>query len=478
MKRYIFIIAALTALIFSGCSNDDDRPVKTPIDPLTDIYGVVTDNQGNRLQGIVVSDGYTCTATDENGVYQLTAGEFSYHVYLSIPAAYEVPVSEGLPCFWQKLTEGRKRYDFTLTPLAGGAENEFNLFCVADPQCQNTTNIARFNNETVPDIAAQVAASALPSYGITLGDIGWNTENTDYTNDVFPLMKKAMQTDKVGLPLFQVMGNHDNKVIAVSKDNYTVAHDIAAQRNFEYIFGPVNYSFDRGNVHIIAMDNIIFPSHKDYSLGFRDDQVEWLRQDLSYVSKDKMVILCVHMPMRSSGNHENRGSFSPSFLDYFPTSTGEVYYTFRQGPAYFVVLDCGEDKPDSDIRYYGLSTTDAYREQEARWLKGVVESEEYRAAPLHIVVLHMIPGGKSSWHGEQEIRRLFVPILNEASVDIMLCGHYHRYQWIDDGSRGTNFPILVNSNRDKLVVKADRRGIDIDVVNTGGEVIKRHRIDK
>ena len=178
------------------------------------------------------------------------------------------------------------------------------------------------------------------------------------------------------------------------------------------------------------------------------------------------------------GNHENRGSFSPSFLDYFPTSTGEVYYTFRQGPAYFVVLDCGEDKPDSDIRYYGLSTTDAYREQEARWLKGVVESEEYRAAPLHIVVLHMIPGGKSSWHGEQEIRRLFVPILNEASVDIMLCGHYHRYQWIDDGSRGTNFPILVNSNRDKLVVKADRRGIDIDVVNTGGEVIKRHRIDK
>lgn len=118
-----------------------------------------------------------------------------------------------------------------------------------------------------------------------------------------------MQTDKVGLPLFQVMGNHDNKVIAVSKDNYTVAHDIAAQRNFEYIFGPVNYSFDRGNVHIIAMDNIIFPSHKDYSLGFRDDQVEWLRQDLSYVSKDKMVILCVHIPMRASGNQNVQAVF-------------------------------------------------------------------------------------------------------------------------------------------------------------------------
>lgn len=178
------------------------------------------------------------------------------------------------------------------------------------------------------------------------------------------------------------------------------------------------------------------------------------------------------------GNHENRGSFSSKFLDYFPTSTGEVYYAFRQGPVCFLVLDCGEDKPDSDIRYYDMSTTDAYREQEARWLQQVVQSEEYRSAPVHIVILHMIPGGKGSWHGEQELRRLFVPILNEASVDVMLCGHYHRYAYIDDGSRGTKFPILVNSNNDKLVVKADRKGIDIDVVNTRGESIKRHRIDK
>ncbi|WP_295937098.1 calcineurin-like phosphoesterase C-terminal domain-containing protein [uncultured Alistipes sp.] len=304
MKRFIFCIAACTALLFTGCSSDDERPVKTPIDPATDIYGVVVDNNGRRLQGVVVSDGYTCALTDENGVYQLTASEFAYHVNISLPEAYEVPSDKGLPYFWQKLTEGRKRYDFTLTPLAGGVENEFNLFCVADPQCQNTTNVARFSNETVPDIAAQVAASTLPCYGITLGDIGWNTANTDYTNDIFPLMKVAMQQSKVGLPLFQVMGNHDNKVISVTKANYTVEHDIAAQRNFELAFGPVNYSFNRGSVHVVAMDNIIFPNHNDYSLGFRDDQVEWLKQDLSYVSKDKMVILCTHIPMRN-GTSQN-----------------------------------------------------------------------------------------------------------------------------------------------------------------------------
>ena len=132
-------------------------------------------------------------------------------------------------------------------------------------------------------------------------------------------------------------------------------------------------------------------------------------------------------------------------------------------------------------KYAGLDGTEIAISESQERMAVVVDPKDVDkmlAFALHIVVLHMIPGGKSSWHGEQELRRLLVPILNEASVDIMLCGHYHRYQWIDDGSRGTNFPILVNSNRDKLVVKADRRGIDIDVVNTGGEVIKRHRIDK
>ncbi len=177
------------------------------------------------------------------------------------------------------------------------------------------------------------------------------------------------------------------------------------------------------------------------------------------------------------GNHENRGSASQCFLDYFPTTSGEAYYAFRQGPVFFLMLDCGEDKPDSDIRYYGLAATDDYRRQEAEWLKRVVDSEAYRQAPLHVVLLHMVPGGAKSWYGEQELRRLLVPILNRADVDVMLCGHYHRYGWIDDSSRGTNFPILINSNNDRLVLKADAGGIDLDVFDAAGAHLHHHRLD-
>jgi predicted phosphodiesterase len=178
------------------------------------------------------------------------------------------------------------------------------------------------------------------------------------------------------------------------------------------------------------------------------------------------------------GNHENRGAYAQHWLDYFPTPTGETYYTFRRGPAFFIVLDGCEDKPDNDPRYYGMGDWNEYRRQQTEWLKGVVNSDEFRAAPVRIVLMHMIPGKEDSWYGEQQIRRLFVPELAGKGIDLMLCGHYHRYHWIDDGSRGVDFPILVNSNNDCLRVSADAKGIDLKVVNTAGAVIKQHRIDK
>lgn len=178
------------------------------------------------------------------------------------------------------------------------------------------------------------------------------------------------------------------------------------------------------------------------------------------------------------GNHENRGAYARHWLDYFPSPTGETYYTFRRGPALFIVLDGCEDKPDNDIRYYGLGDWDAYRQQQAAWLKTVVESDEFREAPVRIVLIHMVPGKADSWYGEQQVRKLFAPQLTGKGIDVMLCGHYHRYYWIDDNSRGVDFPILVNSNNDCLRVSADAGGIDLKVYNTAGTMIKQHRIDK
>src|SRR5699024_7507473 len=63
-------------------------------------------------------------------------------------------------------------------------------------------------------------------------------------------------------------------------------------------------------------------------------------------------IFASEIPMYyARGNHETRGAFASNFSDYFPSPTGNLYYLIRQGPICFVILDSGEDKPDTDIEY-------------------------------------------------------------------------------------------------------------------------------
>ena len=171
------------------------------------------------------------------------------------------------------------------------------------------------------------------------------------------------------------------------------------------------------------------------------------------------------------GNHEGRGQFAANFPKYFPTATGMPYYSFRSGPVFFVVLDGGEDKPDSDIEYFGLNQMDRYREDEAEWLKTVVDSDEFRSAPFRVAVVHVPPYG-DSWHGNLHSQELFLPILNSANIDLMLCGHLHKHVWLPAGKTKAAFPILINSNMDRVDVAADDEKIDLKVVKVDGSVTK------
>jgi predicted phosphodiesterase len=168
------------------------------------------------------------------------------------------------------------------------------------------------------------------------------------------------------------------------------------------------------------------------------------------------------------GNHETRGNFATTFPRYFQTPTKELYYMFRQGPVCFVVLDCGEDKPDSDIEYSGIVAFDGYRTKQAVWLKEALKQDVFQDAPYRIVVIHMPPFG--GWHGEQEIAEKFVPLLEKAGIDVMLCGHLHRHIYKKAGN-GQNFPIIANAN--KAIIKASTQNstLKIDVVDSEGKLI-------
>ncbi|WP_298650759.1 metallophosphoesterase family protein [uncultured Proteiniphilum sp.] len=176
------------------------------------------------------------------------------------------------------------------------------------------------------------------------------------------------------------------------------------------------------------------------------------------------------------GNHETRGKASSGLYDYFPGSNGNFYYAFRHGSVFFLVLDSGEDKPDSDIEYSELAQFDNYRDQQKEWIETVVTSPEFQSAPFRIVIMHIPPAG-STWHGTQDVAQKFLPLLNKANINVMLCGHTHNYKYIDRGEeQNIHFPVLINDDETYLDITVNSR-IDIRQKDMSGKTLHTHIID-
>lgn len=267
-----------------------------------DLYGVVRDEAGRGVEGVTVSDGYTCCRTDRRGVYRLDRHADAAFVFYSTPADYAVDADAGAPRFFERLDDGRERYDFRLKSLPTGAEQRFNLFCLADPQCQTERHIERFRSEAVPDVRRVAEQSDVPCYGVTLGDVAYSSDKVD-AEWVMEHMLRATDSRLIGMPVFQTMGNHDNTFVDALSEAEGSTIDVKYRRAFENVLGPADYSWNRGQVHIVTMKNVRYMSDKrssEYKLGFSDEQIEWLRQDLSSVPDERMVVLCVHIPICTS----------------------------------------------------------------------------------------------------------------------------------------------------------------------------------
>ncbi len=174
----------------------------------------------------------------------------------------------------------------------------------------------------------------------------------------------------------------------------------------------------------------------------------------------------------SRGNHETRGAFSVNFPDYFPTPSGKLYYSFRQGPVNFIVLDCGEDKPDSDIEYSGLARFDEYRTEQKEWLQKEIEKDDFKSAPYKVVMIHIPPVG-SDWHGPRDIKRKILPVLRNQGITAMICGHTHRYEYIEPDGADFDFPVIINAHTTSLEVETSSEKMVITRKDTQGNILNR-----
>ena len=309
MKR--FFIVCLSLLVGSAiCFAQTEKPA-------FDVSGVIKTVAGQPIENVVVTDGYTVVVTDAEGAYRFNRHPEASYVYYSLPSEYEVPLRQGHPCFYKKLTDDKK-YDFVLRPLKGGPEKNLHLFFLADPQCQNLRHVYRFRTETAPDLRETSKKCKYACYAISLGDIVYS-EGPRNANYLMPMIKHEMMAENLGMPIFQTIGNHDCDYEPIALNDRNSNPSVRLQRMFEATFGPINYSWNRGDVHIVSMNDIVYDditNFKKYHGDFTDDQVEWLRNDLKYVPKDKLIIFCVHIPVEHFRKTKNNKQVLAMLAEY------------------------------------------------------------------------------------------------------------------------------------------------------------------
>lgn len=161
------------------------------------------------------------------------------------------------------------------------------------------------------------------------------------------------------------------------------------------------------------------------------------------------------------GNHETRGKVSESYMDFFPTDTGKPYFAKKIGKFFFVFLDSGEDKPDSDIEYSDTADFDNYRKNQAEWLKGIVESDDFKNAYKRIIITH-IPPHWGTWHGSANFRKYFSPVMKGKKIDVIFSGHLHGEYKFYQPDENFDAPCVMNSNMEKVKVSVNKDEIVCD----------------
>lgn len=112
-------------------------------------------------------------------------------------------------------------------------------------------------------------------------------------------------------------------------------------------------------------DMMVFLGDICSDFGNKSRFTDHVLADASYITKGEYPVVYAR------GNHETRGEYASQMLEYFPTSTGELYYTFSYGGLSAIVLDPGEDKEDDHVEYSGLVDFSSYREKQFKWINSL-----------------------------------------------------------------------------------------------------------
>ncbi|MDX9754183.1 MAG: FN3 domain-containing metallophosphoesterase family protein [bacterium] len=223
-----------------------------------------------------------------------------------------------------------------------------------------------------------------------------------------------------------------------------------------------------------AMLNLVDWTNTDFVV-YNGDMINdfmWLDQPFTGFVDISVERFATQIPFQFvRGNHEVRGRFARQLDTYFPLRDGRAYYAFTHGSAFFLVLDSGEDKVDSHEYYNGLTDFEAYRREQAEWVKTTMQSEAAQKARFLVVISHIPPRNARNF-SSQDLREVMEPLLNAAGADLWLSGHTHRVAHLPPTPGANAYDLVIGATDTFTQVQVTPEQLQVRVIQHDGKVIE------
>lgn len=241
-------------------------------------------SEGKGLNRVVVSDGRSVVLTNSSGDFELNSSTDRDFVFISIPSGFEIKqLPNGSADFFHRIDKSKAEQNVYFDFKKSVANDESHYFLLlSDTQIQNEYDANQLLTVSAPDVQKTVKNLNDPNlFGIGCGDLVY---------DRFELFKEYNQSIQMyDTPFFQVIGNHDM--------DFGVRSDAWSNQTFKSHFGPNYYSWNRGEVHYVVLDDVFYLGTSSKYIGYIDEeQLAWLEQDLKHVEKGKTVVVSLHIP--------------------------------------------------------------------------------------------------------------------------------------------------------------------------------------
>lgn len=140
------------------------------------------------------------------------------------------------------------------------------------------------------------------------------------------------------------------------------------------------------------------------------------------------------------GNHEIRNYYSAGMHRLIGYPNDKTYGGISWGDTRFMVLDCGEDKPDDHKEYAGFNDFTQLRAEQTEFIKQEIKSQAFKKASRRILIGHIPLFGNDDDY--QPCSEAWAPLLKSQPFDVAIFAHTHRFNFAAKGLEGAAYPVV------------------------------------